>query len=237
MIAFALQAFGTTGGRGDIHAAIELCKLIADIEPTGRSDCYWMPVFRRDTPKELIRQCVSALEEKFLARAYIARDFATGHPGGSNALWLSTLMEAEGQYRDSLKNKKLPQFNGVLTFESDCIPLRRDWISALTNEWNQKVIGAGEWTEEEEDPLQWHTLNWPKYEIMAHWDHDHYNGNMVLRPDIRQRHSKVINFTSDLGWDYCQKDLYKRIGCDTDMILQHYRRGTITREEIPFLTK
>ena len=231
-LAFCLQTFGTSvGGKGDIHAAIDLCQLISDIEPNYRNDCYFMVVFRKDTPVDQQNRCVQNLREKFKADGFVARNYGTGHPFGSNMLWISAMSEIQGQARDK---KKFP-YNGALTFEADCIPMRTDWISALTKEWNEKVINAGEWTEEEADPDTGRVLGWPKYELMAHWDRDHFNGNMVLRPDILTR--VAIPYTTNLGWDYLNKDRLKRHGYDTNMILQHYRRGSISKEEIPFFTK
>lgn len=244
MLALCLQAYGTSFGKGDIHAAVELTRLISDIEDTFRSDCYFMCVFRRDTPLELRNACVSNLREKFKADGYIARNFAVGHPYGPNMLWISALTEAEGQWNEHQKvpkNKGKFPYDGILTFEADCVPLRKDWISALTKEWNTRVISAGEWSEEEADPARGRNLGCPKYEVMGHEDkkpgNEHINGNMILRPDIRQRQGWVARFTTDLGWDFCNKENFLRVGLDTNLILSHYKRGVISRIEIPHLDK
>lgn len=230
-LAFCLQTYGTSTGKGDVRAAIDLCQLIADIEPNPRSDCYFMVVFRRDTPADYQNRCVQNLREKFKADGFVARSYGTGHPYGSNMLWASAMSEIQGQARDK---RKFP-YTGVLTFESDCIPLRADWISALTKEWNEKVINAGEWSEEDQEIDEGHVPGWPKIELMAHWDTDHFNGNMILRPDILTR--VQVPYTTNLGWDYYNKDRLKKVGVDTNLILQHYRRGVIQKEELDFLIK
>lgn len=232
-LALVLQTYGTSTGKGDIRASVDLTSLIADIEPNFRSDCYFMVVFRKDTPRDLVNRCVQNLSDKFKVDAFVARSYGTGHPYGSNLLWQSAMTEVTALAKD---HKKFPH-NGVLTFESDCVPLRRDWISALTREWNEKVIQAGEWTEDDEDPGRHRFIGQPKFEVMGHKDRDHINGNMVLRTDFLSRHQ--VPYTTDCGWDFYppNRDMFLRVGYDTNMILQNYRRATIVRQEIPFLLK
>lgn len=244
MLALCLQAHGNSFGKGDIGAAVELTELIASIEDDFRTDCIFMCVFSKKSPQDLRNACVANLSKKFKATGYIARNDAEGHPYGSNMLWLSALTEAEGQWNDHQKvpkNKGMFPCNGVLTFEADCVPLHRNWISMLTNEWNQRVIAEGEWSDDEADPERNRNAGWPKYEVMGHRDNqpgnEHINGNMILRPDIRQRHTWVTRFTTNLGWDFCNKEQYLKVGQDTNLILQHYKRGTISRAEMPFLLK
>jgi hypothetical protein len=244
MLALCLQAHGNAFGKGDIGAAVELAKLIADIEEDYRSDCFFMCVFSKKCPIDMRNACVQALSTKFKTIGYIARNDAEGHPYGSNMLWLSALTEAEGQWNEHQKvpkNRGSFPYNGVLTFEPDCVPLRKDWISALTKEWNERVIAAGEWNDEEANPEQGKNAGWPKYEVMGHRDdrpgNEHINGNMILRPDIRQRHTWVTRFTTNLGWDFCNKEQYLKVGLDTNLILQHYKRGVISRVEMPHLIK
>lgn len=238
MLAFAIQCWGTSVGKGDVRSAIELCQLISDIEEKPRSDCYFMGIFRKDTPSDQQNRCIQALRDKFNADGFIARNYGTGHPYGANQLWISAMAEIEGRLKE---HDKMPKgrgkfpYNGVLTFEPDCVPLRKDWIKALTMEWEEKVISAGYWEEDEADPDDGKMIGRPKYEFMGHWDTDHFNGNMVLRPDMLTR--VQVPYTTNLGWDYYNKDRLKKFGYDTNLILQHYRRGKISKEEIPFLIK
>lgn len=193
-----------------------------------------MLVYRRDTPVDLVNQAVGHLGEKFRVQSFRARSYGVGHPYGSNLLWQSAMTEVKALARDP---KTFP-YNGVLTFEADCVPLRKDWIKALTQEWNDKVIGAGEWSEDDAEPEQKRFQGQPKFEVMGHKDNDHINGNMVLRTDFSSRYPN-IPYTTDCGWDFYppNRELFLRVGYDTDMILQNYRRMSIVRQEIPFLLK
>ena len=147
------------------------------------------------------------------------------------------MCEVEGQLNEHNKNPKLGRFpySGVLTFECDSVPLRKDWISALTKEWNARVIGAGEWTPEEEDPEKGQVVGWPKIELMGHEEEDHFNGNAIFRSDFCKRHK--LGFTENLAWDTFNGKLLKRVGIDTNLIYQRYRAKTLRREEVPFLMK
>lgn len=243
-LAFALQTYGDRFGKGDIRDAVSLCKLIADIEPEYRGDCKFYVFTTKTAPIDLHTQCVQILSEKFPAEGIVGMNYAKGHPYGSNMLWVSAMGQIDARFalNKKLDNNSFP-YDGVLTFEPDCVPLRRDWINALTNEWNTRVIGAGKWTEEdlESNPIksaeEGRTAGWPKIECMGHRESNHINGNMILRPDIHKRNQKLYEFTDQVGWDYFNQKYFMRVGVDTDLILQHYRRLTISRPEMPFLKK
>lgn len=236
-LAIALQTWGTLSKPGDVRASIELTQLISDLEPEYRADCYWMMMFRRDTPVDLQNICVQNLRQKFRCDGFIARNYGDGWPYGPNQLWMSTMSEAWGRW---IEHSKAPRkgtfpYNGLLTMESDCVPLRADWISALTKEWTERVINAGTWEDHEEDAEAGHAIGWPKYEAMGHKEVDHLNGNMIIRPDYLARHR--INYTTSDSWDVANKKDFMAFGLDTNLILQHYRRGSIVKDEIPFLIK
>ena len=72
---------------------------------------------------------------------------------------------------------------------------------------------------------------------MGHRESDHINGNMILRPDIHVRYPNTFQFTDKVGWDFYNQQFFMRVGIDTNLIFQNYRRATITRNEIPFIVK
>src|SRR4029077_11269492 len=107
-LAFALQTWGSNTGKGDIKSAIELCQLISDLEDHYRNDCYFMVVFKRGTPLDYANQCVLNLRDKFKADAFLGKNYAPGHPYGSNMLWASTMTEVQAL----AKNPKKFPYNG-----------------------------------------------------------------------------------------------------------------------------
>src|SRR5258708_2649753 len=96
-LAIALQTWGTLSNPGDVRGSIELTQLISDLEPEYRTDCYWMMMFRRDTPVDLRNICVNNLSQKFRCEGFTARNYGTGWPYGPNQLWMSTMAEVWGR--------------------------------------------------------------------------------------------------------------------------------------------
>jgi hypothetical protein len=236
-----LQAWGNPKGKGDIRVAAELCKLLSDVEGDYRTDCMFLLVYGKLTPSEMVDLCLRNLHEKFRAEGCEARNFGVGmgHPYGSNMLFSAAQTEVAGRVRD----RRAFPYSGVLFMESDIVPMRKDWISALCREWNTRVIAEGEWTDEEENPQLHRMSGWPRYECMGHFHqaHDpanaHVNGNMIQRPDILVRHPYLTKFTADFGWDLVNRKEYMRMSRDTDLICQHYHKPFLKRQEIPYILK
>jgi hypothetical protein len=216
-------------------AATELCQLCADIEAgyEPRKDCeFWIECSEK-VSSETAERLVSILSPKFVSRWFRARNKGEGHPYGANQLWLSTMVEVWGQYKHSIAFREA--FNGILTFETDCVPMRKDWIELLTNEWDKHL----------EETRQWNKAN-PEshiqFECMGHVHqdgtvHKHINGNAIFRPDMLER--RMIESPEVVGWDFYKpnREYLVSVGRDTNLITQYYSRPTITIQEMAHVKK
>jgi hypothetical protein len=194
----------------DVEAAVELCALIADLEPGKRLGSEFWVVYRKDTPSDPLRQALKHLQAKFhQVHFHPAPNFGEGWPHGSNMLWGSAiLLAATG------KRENWTRCDGVLTFEPDCVPLRHGWLPALEREW---VAGGAE--------------------ALGHVhqkgeDGEHLNGNAVFATDIATRYPQLMESRPDCGWDYYHRELLRGIARDTALISQQYKVPTTTPDEL-----
>lgn len=110
---------------------------------------------------------------------------------------------------------------GVLTFESDCIPLRHDWIDLL----------AAEWADAEANGLQCvgHAHGEP--------EPTHINGNAIFHSKLTLKYPILEGSDSTIGWDVFHGQFLLSIGRDTNAIFQKYRMPNVSREEVEALRK
>lgn len=219
----------------DAVAASELCQLCADLEQRWepRTDCEFWIEYSEKVPVDLTQRLIGILSPKFVAKAFKARNKGETFPYAANQLWLSTMVEVWGQYKHSVAFRE--SFNGIFTFEADCVPMRRDWIEKLTTEWDRHIEEIRQWNKANpEEHIQ--------FEVMGHVHqagtvHKHINGNAVFRPDMLER--KMIESHQNVGWDFWppNRDYLLSVGRDTNLITQHYGRSTISLQEMPHIKK
>jgi hypothetical protein len=197
----------------DCMAGIELAQLIAEI-PTPEIDYEWLIPYRLDTPVDRVMRMQIALSRKFpKVSSYRAPRFAQGWPAGSNALWISTMEHAA-----LLSERGLTKANGVLTFEPDCVPARRDWMQVLQNAYEQRtqpIVG-----------------NIHRSEIP-----DHINGNAIFPIDLLRVFPEIAKTPLTAAWDFHNRELFLRMAEDTPFIMQYYQRRNLTEAEFVDLQK
>ena len=188
-ILLALQYWG-----GDKYQAMELARLIADIEPTHCSAADFLFVHRFDCKPD--ESTMNHVGRKFNVHKYRSPRRETGWPDGCNGLWYSTM---EWVYH-MIEAKKIPAYKAVLTFEADCVPLRRDWINYLSERWDElakggKVFIAGR-----------------KVESVG--VHEHINGNAFFSCDLNflKWVVKGTRVPPGVGWDYHLAGEFRRRG-------------------------
>lgn len=213
-LAIALQTWS-----GDVAVAIELTKLICDIEPEKRNDIEFLISARRGVGEVEIAEMYRLANLKFHNVQIIrGQRFGEGWPLGSNDLWQETMMRVS----QLSKNKRI-QSTGVLTFEPDIIPLRPDWLTVLSAEWStvrQAMDGI------------------PMVIGHAHGNPpDHINGNAIFHTRILKYHQELNGSDSRAGWDTYHGELLLRIGVDTPLIDQRYNETGMTYEGLQGLRK
>lgn len=121
-IVLALQYYS-----GDVSEAMELARLLADLEPERRTDCLF--VFARSASTEMdLEQWATGMHvsQKFPVRFLQSAIPGAGHPDGCNATWTGIMSKLAAQRVDGI----LP-FSSVFTFEPDGAPLCVDWIERI----------------------------------------------------------------------------------------------------------
>jgi len=199
----------------DVWIAHRLARLICSFE-INHSDIEFIISARRDTNPAAIEELQKIVSDTFENVQVIrGKRYGTGWPLGPNDLWQETMMRVS-QLADAGKITA----SGVLTFESDCIPLRPDWLDVLASEWEQ-AEREGFW-------CVGHVHGEPP---------THINGNAIFSVHVTDRHAPLNGCDSRQGWDAYHGDLLLNIGKDTNAIYQRYRIKNISRKEVEEIRK
>lgn len=207
MIALCLQTYP-----GDTDVAMDLAKLICELEPVVR-DSEFVLIYRQDCDPRLPK-FFEGLGRMRFTRAYsrVARNYDVGWPGGSNMLAQSSFMEMNILHQGGEVTS-----DGFLLFEPDCIPMRPGWIDELSQEWDKtKELGK---------------------EAFGHWHQQgdettlHMNGNAVFATNFFERHPSIHIGPATMGWDYFYREHYIALSRDSNLIFQNYNRHSLTQEE------
>lgn len=203
----------------DLDATFELAQLIVRIERERRPHSEFFLIYRKDCPNWVPREFTKLANRRFgTCGAYMARNYDTGWPAGSNMLAASAFIEME-----VLRRTGVCQNEAFLLFEPDCVPLALDWLDQLSAEWERAKA------EGKQAIGHWHQQGGP--ETL------HMNGNAIFRVDFFERNPTTIVGCGTQGWDYWFRDRIIPISCDSYAIFQHYARPEITREELQSVTK
>ncbi len=210
---------------GDAQTGKRLLKLICAIEPKKRSDVPFIISARRGTNPFTVDDMKKLAETKFATVKVInGKRFGSGWPLGPNDLWQETMMRVGQMARAGQLDA-----TGVLTFESDCIPLRPDWISLLAAEWRKG--------EEQGKECVGHAHGYFDQKTGHTHPITHINGNAIFSANVTYNHPALNGCDARSGWDAYHGDLLLRIGMDTPLIYQRYRIQTITRDEVIAIQK
>jgi hypothetical protein len=197
----------------DCMAGLELAQIIAAM-PIHDNSFEWLVSYRQDTPLDRVMRTQIALSRKFpKVTSYRAYRFAQGWPAGPNALWFSTM-----EYAADLHKRGLTKCEGILTFEADCVPTRRDWMEVLDAAYeNRKAPIVG---------------NLHRSEIP-----DHINGNSVFPIDLLTTYPDLVKCPMIHAWDFFHRELFLSIAEDSPYLTQYYQRRNLTKDEFIALRK
>jgi hypothetical protein len=126
------------------------------------------------------------------------------YPDGPNLLAYRIFKEAVG-YTD---------IKCVLLIEADCIPVSKDWINQLSEEWD-RAAGQGKM-------------------VLGHWQKEsggHINGNLMFDPRL----AALINLGDSppkRPWDIAYPPIFEPVWARTGLIKNLYRRTNVTDEEM-----
>lgn len=192
---------------GDIQVAMETAELIAQIEPASRGLDDFLFMARFDCKAN--DAIVAKLAEKFRkVYSLVGTRKETGWPAGCNGVWHDLMIWCQIQKRDYAAD-----WSAVLTMESDCVPLCRDWIDKLKLEWEKAhklVVG--------------HYLRDPKL--------PHINGNGLFDPEINAKIPQMYGTPLGKSWDCHHASKIIPHAYDTPLIISTHRKMTITEKEL-----
>lgn len=204
----------------DIDDAIELVRLICDIEPVRRNDVEFWIAYRRDCAPHKIQKITALLSAKFgIVSGYRAANYSDGWPSGPNSLWTSLMIEASVR----ATNRRIGQFDGILTFEPDCVPTQRSWINQLRWLWS-KTLSSGK--------LVVGHLHPPVGRIPIH-----INGNAIFWVNTVKRNPSLMLTGSELAHDIKHASWNVLHGMDTPLITQMYGYKNLSAREWINLSK
>jgi hypothetical protein len=194
----------------DCDAALDLARLIADLQKEHPSPDppHWLVSYRRDTPLSRVH-CIEALFCRIFPKVSVLRGehFAQGWPAGANALWRSAMEDALGLHLLGLTGGA----EGVLTFEPDCVPMTKDWIDALSQEYRSRskpIVGN----------------------VHMIGDDPHINGNAIFPITLARDRPELLQTPPDVAWDYYHRVAIMNQAQDTNLITQYYRGTHLTDE-------
>jgi hypothetical protein len=189
----------------EVDAADELVNLLTDLEPVIRKDCEFVLFVRKDVEQSDRRRLVDRISLKFpKSKVVEAWDFAEGWPHGPNTMWCSLIRQVYHMSRmDELAS------DGVLTFETDCIPIKTSWVSVLSKAWDdarrdgKEAIGH---------------FHGPDARTPSHM-----NGNAIFATDFWHRHEELTGCHGMQPWDVVFAPIILKVAADTPYINQWYR--------------
>ncbi len=188
---------------GDKKIAMDLARLIADIEPVYRNDVAVLFTARFDTTHD--SATVDYVSKKFKVFTYTTSRKATGWPNGPNQMMADS-------YGECIKIARRKQFDvkAILFVESDAVPLHRDWLNMLMAEYKacgKQVLGC-----------------WLR---RGDCDIEHINGNCIIGIDFWKGPNRaILNPPSHGGWDAVLSNLLLPNGYPSKLIWSEYWLGT-----------
>ncbi len=200
---------------GDKAQAMNLARLIADLEPRHSDKADFLFVSRFDCAHDM--ETVKHVSKKFNVHTYINRQRGQMWPHGCNSLWFGT-MDWIFSYGEA---DRIPPYKAILTFEADCAPLAPNWITELSREWDKakvKVLGA--------------LLKAPG---------EHVNGNALFSGDkafLKWISRDIGGCTPHGGWDYILAPEFKRRGwANSNLFRSWWNTKTVSQETFQDLSK
>jgi len=201
---------------GDKREALQLAKLLADLEPKHCDIADFLFVSRFDTQHDPVT--IKHVSRKFNTFSYVSKGRGTGWPHGCNDLLFGTL----GWLYHKKQAGQIPGYKAIFCFEADGIPMRKDWIQALRDAWDavnkpKPVCQAGAWL-----------ANGPDDKGTGH-----INGNCLLSGDLsflKWLFQSGGGVNSRSGWDWILAPKFKARGWANIPQIRSWWRTPITEE-------
>jgi len=167
---------------GDRATAMEVARLITDVQPERTKKHFVLFAHRFDAePPD--HETLQYVKQKFdVLPTHRCRRKEIGWPAGCNGIAHDLMMLAMEKRRAG----EWLHSDAVWLLESDVLPLKRQWITLIENEW-KLARAAGKW-------------------CMGAWSPDHspvghVNGNMLFHPEMCEHVRGLEGSAPHVGWD------------------------------------
>ena len=200
----AIQFYGD-----DRDVAMEVARLMADVEEKRRMDTDFCFIRRFDTEADLDTEAYVA---KKFRKVYSVRSKRRekGWPDGPNGIWHELMTWCWIQVKDHAAD-----WDVVLTTESDAVPTERGWIDRLGAEW-VKAQAEGK-----------HMTG-----CLVCGQENHYNGNALFDPRWMEFFPSMYGTPHKKSWDVYHAKAIMAAGRPTGAIFSDHQRNTITKDEL-----
>jgi hypothetical protein len=155
-----------------------LARLIADLEDNYRPDVLFMFTARFDTKHD--NETVEYVSKKFPVIKYTTKRKAEGWPNGPNQMMACSYEYCVEQSRwGNLKDKQV-----IMFIEADCVPLHKNWINILLEEYKKsgKMV-TGAWLKRGDAGME------------------HINGNCLMSLNFWKKCKEIFHPDERGGWD------------------------------------
>lgn len=187
---------------GDKEQAMALLRLMADLEPVKREDVYLLITCRFDGTFD--EETVQYASQKFNITKFKTTRKATGWPNGPNQMAGESYLFCV----DSFRKGRFPGATAVMFIEADCVPLRKNWISELYNEYkgSGKEI-SGCWLKKQDAGIE------------------HVNGNCLISINFWRRCKEIFWPDVKGGWDATLRYHMLPVAHPSKLIWSDYQLG------------
>lgn len=187
--------------QGDSHMAMQLARLVADLEPVPRDDVTILFSSRYDCGHDM--GTVEYVGRKFPVVTHRGRLQEAGWPMGCNALMADS-------YRfcvDEIEAGRI-KAEAIMFVEADAVPLHPDWINKLKEEYVAKgKMVLGPWLMEGDCGCH------------------HINGNCIIHKDFHKIYPGILHLV-DGGWDARHSVPMMANGAPSELMFSDYHFGT-----------
>lgn len=185
----------------DKAQAMELARLVADLEPVPRTDAIFMFTARFDCTHD--PETIAHVSKKFPTYTYTTKRKFEGWPNGPNQMMADSYEHLVERWR---RGKLLADC--VMFMEADCVPLHREWLSKLLEEYKacgKPVLGA-----------------WLK---KGDANCEHINGNCIVAMNFYRKCPALMHPPSRGGWDATLAYAILPNGAPSKLIWSDYQLG------------
>lgn len=184
--------------------AMNLARLVADVMPDGRSgdaDMMFAASANADFDHATMRYCARKFGQ---VRTFRCLRDINGWPAGPN----NQAHEVATHFAQMCRTGRW-DYSGILMGEPDCVPLRRDFLTLLRQEWDQgpKTV-LGPWVTNGPAPYN-----------------QHINGNSIFGPDFIYNHRQIFKAEDGIGWDAQNAGLLLKHGRASMWMYSDYQLG------------